>query len=539
MAIYALKKWKHYFASSSLIIRTDQQSLKYIQEQRLVEGIQHKLLIKLLGYNYTIEYKKGKENKAADALSRTPLHQSVLPITVITPTWIQEVQNSYITDERCQQLLTKLTVAPSSFPNYTLRNGLIRYKVKLFIGTAKDLKIQILSTLHASAPGRAFRIKLLVYWPGMKQDIAAFVKQCPVCQKNKSENTPYPGLLQQLPIPDMAWTHISMDFIEGLPTSNSKNVILVVVDRFTKYAHFIPLSHPYTAQLHGLPKVIVTDRHPIFTSDIWQSLFRALGVKLHLSTAYHPQTDGQTERVNQCLENYLRCMCFTSSKCWQHWLSLAEWWYNTSYHTSLNLTPFQAQYGFPPPMVSEDICTDCPNLTVQEQLRNRQVAQQVIKDNLQKAQNRIKHQADKNRQERQFAVGDMVYLKIQPYRHTSLSSHRSLKLHSKYYGPFESWNRLVELLTRSYCLKVAHYMTFFIQLKKHLGPKAVPSADLPLIDSKGTIKVAPAALLDHRLIPRNNEPVVQWLIQWLNLPPSEATWEDASCIRKVFPSFHP
>ncbi|WVZ83629.1 hypothetical protein U9M48_030757 [Paspalum notatum var. saurae] len=130
-------------------------------------------------------------------------------------------------------------------------------------------------------------------------------------------------------------------------------------------------------------------------------------------------TNGQTERVN-CLENYLRCMCFTSPKRWQHWLSLAEWWYNISYHTSLNLTPFQALYGFPPPMVSEDISPDCPNLTVQEQLRNRQVAQQVIKDNLLKAQNRIKHQADKHRQDRQFAVGDMVYLKIQPYRQTSL-----------------------------------------------------------------------------------------------------------------------
>ncbi|KAJ1289184.1 hypothetical protein BS78_02G144900 [Paspalum vaginatum] len=175
-----------------------------------------------------------------------------------------------------------------------------------------------------------------------------------------------------------------MDFIEGLPTSNSKDVILVVVDTFTKYAHFIPLSHPYTAQ-------VVVD---LFLDHIF---------KLH------------------------------------------EWWYNTSYHTSLNLTPFQALYGFPPPMVSEDISTDCPNLIVQEQLRNRQVAQQVIKDNLQKAQTRIKHQADKHRQERQFAIGDMVYLKIQPYRHTSLSSHRSLKLHSKYYGPF----RVLEKIGRA------------------------------------------------------------------------------------------
>jgi transposase InsO family protein len=156
----------------------------------------------------------------------------------------------------------------------------------------------------------------------------------------------------------MAWPLISMDFVEGLPKAQGKNVILVVVDRFTKYANFIAISHPYTAQdvvdayiinvskLHGLPRVIVTDRDPIFTSSVWQSLFKNLGVELHLSSAYHPPTCGQTERVNQCLENYLRCMCFNGPKRWIYWLSLAEWWYNSSYHTSLNMTPFRPSMVF-------------------------------------------------------------------------------------------------------------------------------------------------------------------------------------------------
>jgi hypothetical protein len=104
-------------------------------------------------------------------------------------------------------------------------------------------------------------------------------------------------------------------------------------------------------------------------------------VDLHLSSAYHPQTDGQTERVNQCLENYLRCKCFNTPKRWFHWLSLAEWWYNTSFHTSLHMTPFQALYGFAPPLVAEVVTTDCLDLSAQEQLRNREVSQQVIKDN--------------------------------------------------------------------------------------------------------------------------------------------------------------
>lgn len=128
--------------------------------------------------------------------------------------------------------------------------------------------------------------------------------------KNKVAHVPYPGLLEPLPVPAMAWTHISMVFVEGLPKSQGKDVILVVIDRFIKYAHFIALHHRYIAQhvvnifldsvfkLHGLPKVIVTDRDPIFTNSVWQSLFKSLQVQLHLTTAYHPQTDGQTERVN-------------------------------------------------------------------------------------------------------------------------------------------------------------------------------------------------------------------------------------------------
>lgn len=164
---------------------------------------------------------------------------------------------------------------------------------------------------------------------------------------NKFEHIPYPRLLAPLTVQESAWTHVSMDFVEGLPKFQGKDVILVVVDRFTKYAHSIASSHPYIAQdivtiyldnvfkFYGLPTVMVTDRDPIFTSLVWQSLFKSLKVQLHLSYAYHPQTDGQTKRVNQCLENYLRCTCFNSLKGWYHWLSLAEWWYNIAFHTSL------------------------------------------------------------------------------------------------------------------------------------------------------------------------------------------------------------
>jgi transposase InsO family protein len=199
----------------------------------------------------------------------------------------------------------------------------------------------------------------------MKKELTLYISKCHVRQRAKTEHCQYPGLLDPLDPPDMAWQHITMDFVEGLPKSQGKEVIPVVVDIMTKLANFISLSHPYTThlvaeaflanifKLHGPPSSIITDRDRIFTSQLWQEVFKAMKVKLKLSTAYHPQTDGKSERVNQCLESYLRCMVFQEPKKWASWLPLAEWWYNTSYHTTLKVSPFQALYGYSPPMLSE------------------------------------------------------------------------------------------------------------------------------------------------------------------------------------------
>ena len=150
----------------------------------------------------------------------------------------------------------------------------------------------------------------MFFWPHMKSYIAEKIAICPICQISKTERVHYPGLLDPLNIPEAKWSEISLDFVEGLPKSKGKDVILVVVDRLTKYAHFLPLAHLFTAQqvaniyldnifkLHGPPKIIVSDRDRIFTSKFWQELFSALKVHLHFSTAYHTESDGQTERVN-------------------------------------------------------------------------------------------------------------------------------------------------------------------------------------------------------------------------------------------------
>ena len=158
-----------------------------------------------------------------------------------------------------------------------------------------------------------------------------------------------------------------MDFIRGLPKSEGKNVIMVVVDRLTKYAHFCALSHPFKAstvattfmdriqKLHGSRRVIVSVRDPIFTGNFWTELFSCLGTQLAHSSSYHPQSDGQTEIVNKCLEGYLCCFLFDKQTRWVKWLPLAEWWYNTSFHTVAKMTPFMALYGYHPPSITSSL----------------------------------------------------------------------------------------------------------------------------------------------------------------------------------------
>ncbi|XP_070041479.1 transposon Tf2-1 polyprotein [Nicotiana tomentosiformis] len=200
-----------------------------------------------------------------------------------------------------------------------------------------------------------------------------------------------------------------MDFIEGLPKSKGKTVIWVVVDRLTKYAHFIGVAHSYTAtdiaklfmehvfRLHGMPEDIVSDRDLVFTSRLWQELFSMSGVTLSISTAYHPQSDGQTEVVSRCLETYLRCFCSDSQKDWSYYLATTEWWYNTIFHSSIQTTPYEALYGQPPPLHLPYMAGDLAMEEVDKSLLTREFKYQLLQYHLQRAQHRMADQANKHR----------------------------------------------------------------------------------------------------------------------------------------------
>ncbi|GER52334.1 polyprotein [Striga asiatica] len=292
--------------------KTDQQALKHLLDQKIMTPIQQKWLTKLLGLNYEIQYKRGAENRAADALSRKPNEGTeVSAITTLTPTWVRQIHDSYEMDPFFKKNREANTLDPQAYPDFTLVDGLIRYRGRLGVGSNSQLRESLLQATHDSAfgghsgiLGTYMRMKRTFYWPNMKKDIEKWVKGCDVCSMNKAEKGPYPGLLQPLPIPDKAWTHVSMDFIEGLPKSWGKDVILVIVDRLTKYAHFVALAHPFTAKsvaktfldldtvhkLHGYPVSILTDRDKVFTSVFWKELFKMLGVKLEKPSALTRET---------------------------------------------------------------------------------------------------------------------------------------------------------------------------------------------------------------------------------------------------------
>ncbi|PKA48705.1 hypothetical protein AXF42_Ash018522 [Apostasia shenzhenica] len=201
-------------------------------------------------------------------------------------------------------------------------------------------------------------LKHMVWWPGLKKEVIEAVSKCISCQQVKGEHQRPPDLLQPLSIPIWKWEEVAMDFVVGLPRSQQRhNVIWVIIDRLTKSAHFLPikatdstdkLAKIYVDQivrLHGIPSAIVSDRDPKFTSRFWQKVHQAFGTKLKFSTAFHPQTDGQTERTIQTLEDLLRLCVLDFGGGWETHIPLIEFAYNNSYQSSIEMAPYEALYG--------------------------------------------------------------------------------------------------------------------------------------------------------------------------------------------------
>jgi hypothetical protein len=475
----------------------------------------------------------------------------------VVPTWLEKLQQGYDDDEETKKLITAVTLDPDSHKNYTLTSGILRFKGRVWVGNNALAQQNILQALHSSGigghsgiQGTYHRVKQLFAWPALKKSVQQYVQSCEICQQAKTEHVKYPGLLQPLPIPQQAWEIVSLDFIEGLPSSENYNTILVVVDKFTKYGHFLALSHPFTAlkvaqlffsqiyKLHGLPRMIISDRDRIFTSTLWQELFRLSDTVLMMSSSYHPQTDGQTERLNQCLEGFLRCTVHSCPRRWHKWLPVAEYWYNTTIHSSLGRSPFEVLYGYVPRTLGIANLKLCTVPDLETWMQERELLSELVKQQLARAQQRMKSQADKNRSERSFEVGDRVYLKLQPHVQSSVALRSNQKLAFRYYGPYTVLQKVgqvaykLDLPDSSKIYPVVHVSL----LKKYIPPPHDISADLSSVCTDPFQILTPDTILQQRCIRRGRALVQQVLVKWVGLPNHLATWEHVDDIKCRFPA---
>ncbi|KAJ9550331.1 hypothetical protein OSB04_014376 [Centaurea solstitialis] len=539
----AVQHWRSYLLGTTFTVYSDQKSLKHLLHQRITTPDQQNWVAKLLGYHFDICYKAGRENRAADALSRRDDDGELCTSTVFQPIWVQGAQlvEEARSDPDLQKLIRQCQQQPGSLPGYEVRSGILYYKGRLVIPRNSKWIPELLAEFHKSATGghsgyyRTYRrLAANIYWPGMSLTTQRFVQACDVCQRCKTSSLTPAGLLQPLDIPEAIWEHLSMDFILGLPKSKGFDALLVVVDRLSKYSHFILLKHPYTARnvadifvkevvrLHGIPKSIVSDRDPVFMSRFWQELFRLQGTRLHMSSSYHPQSDGQTEVINRCLETYLRCFAVDQPRSWSLWVPWAEFWYNSTFHESIGASPFEIVYGRKPPTVCQFIPGEVRVETVKLELKDRDEALKQLRVHLLRAQSRMKNQADKKRREVEFHIGDLVYVKLRPYRQLSLASRINQKLSARYFGPFEILDRIGSVAYR---------------LKLPATSKGVMGeADLPAeLDLEVADQMFPESIRAIRTIDRHGDAVEQWLIKWRARPLEEATWEDALVIQTQFP----
>ncbi|RVW67492.1 Transposon Ty3-I Gag-Pol polyprotein [Vitis vinifera] len=417
--VFALKIWRHFLFGETCEIFTDHKSLKYLFSQKELNMRQRRWIELLKDYDCIIQYHPGKANVVADALSR----KSVGSLAAI-----RGCQRQLLEELRSLQVhfrVMGLGALVANFrPDFVLSDDeILRFGTRLCVPNDEDLRRELLEEAHCSKfaihPGGTKMYKDLrqnYWWSGMKRDIAQFVAQCLVCQQVKAEHQRPAGSLQPLAIPEWKWEHITMDFVIGLPrTLGGNNAIWVIVDRLTKSAHFLPMKVNFSldrlaslyvkeiVRMHGVPVSIVSDRDPRFTSRFWHSLQKALGTKLSFSTAFHPQTDGQSERVIQVLEDLLRACILDLQGNWDDHLPLVEFAYNNSFQASIGMAPFEAL--------------------------------------LKAAQSRHKSYADQRRRDLEFEVGDHVFLKVSPMK-SVMRFGRKGKLSPRFVGPFEILERV-------------------------------------------------------------------------------------------------
>ncbi|GJP43592.1 hypothetical protein CLOM_g3035 [Closterium sp. NIES-68] len=533
--VIAFKAWRCYLEGRRTTVYTDHCSLKYLKTQPTLSRRQVRWIDFLeTHFHYDIVYKPGHKNKA-DALSR-PAHVAALQAEGMNPLLKGLFTHGYAIDPEIPLAEKRHLLQWDN--NIAYRKG----STKIWVPNYPPLRQLLLEEYHdVLYAGHFGSNKTLTgiakhyYWPDLADDVQKFVTSCDTCQRMKSSKQKKAGLLQPLPVPEQPWQVVSLDFITGLPpTSSGHDAILVVIDKFSKMGHFIPTHTTArteeTAQLfvrhiisqHGIPTTLISDRDPKFTSKFWKELMSLLGTKLAMSSAYHPQTDGQTERLNQIVEQLLRAACKDEISKWDLHLPVLEFAYNNATHAATGQTPFFLCYGRHPltPQKPPTPATVQPAhdfITTMHQLWDR------THKRLLDIQQQQKRQAGRHRNDHTITVGDQVLLDT---RNLDIS-HLPSKLRPRFCGPF-----LVEAQVTPVTFRLRLPATwkihnaFHVQLlKPYRDPNTIfvgrqpPPPPPVLVQNEPEYEVE--SVLAHR---RRRNGTVELLIRWKGYDPSEDSW---------------
>lgn len=454
--VRALKTWQHYLLPKEFVIHSDHESLKYLKGQGKLNKRHAKWVEFLEQFPYVIKHKKGKSNIVADALSRRHVLLSMLETKLLG---LEHVKEMYEKDDNFAEIFVACEkVSQNGFYRH---NGFLFKENRLCVPKS-SIRELLVKESHAGGLMGHFGVQKTLetlqehfYWPKMKHDVIKFCEHCIVCKKAKSKVMPH-GLYTSLPIPEYPWVDLSMDFVLGLPrTKNGKDSIFVVVDRFSKMAHFIPcrkaddachvadLFFKEVVRLHGMPRSIVSDRDTKFLSHFWRTLWGKLGTKLLFSTTCHPQTDGQTEVVNRTLGTLLRTVLKANLKAWEACLPHVEFAYNRAVHSTTNCSPFEVVYGFNP-LTPLDLLP-MPNISVFKHKEGQGKAEYVkkmherVKAQIERKNESYARQANKGRKEVVFQPGDWVWVHMRKER---FPEQRKSKLQPRGDGPFQVLERI-------------------------------------------------------------------------------------------------
>ncbi len=405
-----------------------------------------------------IDYKDTKPNNQQQTfvLSSSPPICSVITRSSCrsSPELLTDIRNAYTSDELCSSILYHGSAADRR--DYIVRDGLIYKDGKIYIPNNNDIKTRILHESHDTSIsghiGTAKTNEIIsrqFYWPRMSIDVSTYVTSCVACQQNKSSQQAKMGLLLPLPIPDRRWDVVTMDLITALPKTRSGNdAIVVFVDKLTKMVHYAAtttnINAASLAQLfyheivrhHGVPRELISDRDPRFTSSFWQTLWGMMGTKITMSTAYHPQTDGQTERANRTLEDMVRAYVNYQQDDWDNHLVSAEFAYNNSVQASTGFSPFYLNSGQHPNLpltLMKNNVDHTSNETVQTMVKRMIDNVETTTNNLRRAQQQQSIYTNQHRRDHVFSVGDRVLLSTTNLRY---DTGRAPKLIAKYIGPF-------------------------------------------------------------------------------------------------------